>query len=182
MEASSDSGVSLLRCTTQPLERPGSSVDSRIFRNVLGHYPTGVAIITTTSGNGSPIGLTVNSFASVSLEPALVLWSLARKSASLAAFEQAGCFAIHFLSEEQKDIAQRFASRVENRFSGLDISSGTTGAPLIQDCPVRIECITADILDGGDHRIFLGEVINLEQLDGNISPLVFHRGSFARLQ
>jgi 3-hydroxy-9,10-secoandrosta-1,3,5(10)-triene-9,17-dione monooxygenase reductase component len=160
----------------------GSSIDSRQFRNLLGRFPTGVTVITARAGDGQPVGLTVNSFASVSLDPALVLWSLSKRSASLQAIEEAGAFAIHFLGQEHQDMAERFCARTPDRFADLDVTTGPTGSPLLSDCIARIECRTTAVVDGGDHRIFIGAVVSLAESDGEHGPLVFHKGCFTQLQ
>lgn len=156
--------------------------DSREIRNLLGLFPTGVAVITAQSDGEPPVGMTINSFASVSLDPALVLWSLSKRSASLRAVEDAGAFAIHFLGDSDRQIAERFASRCEDRFAGLNYTTGVTGAPLLESCMARIECQTTSVVDGGDHKIFIGAIVNMTESAKGRAPLVFHRGQFTQLQ
>jgi 3-hydroxy-9,10-secoandrosta-1,3,5(10)-triene-9,17-dione monooxygenase reductase component len=151
--------------------------DSQRFRRALGTFPTGVTIITTTDASGNDVGVTVNSFNSVSLSPPLVLWSLDHKSASFAAFAQAGHFAIHVLAGEQDDLARRFSLKGVDRFAGLNLGRGADGMALIEGCAARFECRMAAQYAGGDHTIFLGEVLRFEHHERE--PLLFKHGRFA---
>lgn len=159
-------------------DRTGCAIDPRAFRNAVGLFATGVAIVTAHGLRGQRIGLTVNSFASVSLGPPLVLWSLAKSSANRAHFAAAAGFAVHVLAQGHLPLAKRFASPVNERFEGLNVSVGQTGAPLLNDCAVRLECRTHDIIEAGDHDIFIGLVIDIATPDDGLTPLVFHRGRF----
>lgn len=152
------------------------SIDTRQFRSALGTFATGVTIVTTHDGAGNDIGLTVNSFSSVSLDPPMVLWSLAKKSQSRQAFMDGDSFAVHILAADQSDLATRFASPVE-RFSGLEIERGEHGQPLLSGCSARFECKTVSRYEGGDHDIFVGEVTSYEHFGR--PALVFHSGRFA---
>lgn len=157
-----------------------TAFDARAFRSALGCFPTGVAIITTVH-EGVPVGLTCNSFSSVSLEPPLVLWSLRRESKSLAAFQSAGGFAINILAEDQHLLSARFASgKILDKFDGVACTSGLHGIPLIDNCMASFECRTYMQHDAGDHVIFIGEV---EQFDhGRVEePLVFYKGAYMML-
>lgn len=149
--------------------------DPKTFRNALGQFATGVTIVTTRDADGAPVGVTANSFNSVSLDPPLILWSLARSARSMVAFEQAGSFAVHILASDQDELANRFASRIEDKFAGLDI--GAEGPPNIQGCSARLVCTTRHLYEGGDHVIMVGEVIDYES-DGK-PPLLFHGGAYA---
>ncbi len=151
--------------------------DDRAFRDALGHFTTGVTVVTTMTEDG-PLGMTVNSFASVSLDPPLVLWSPARHSDRFPAFEAASHFAIHVLNEDQADLSMRFATTGTN-FDGLDYLKGAGDAPLFEDCAARFECRHAAGYDGGDHLIVVGEVLRFDVPGG--LPLLYHRGSYARL-
>lgn len=153
--------------------------DATAFRSALGRFATGVTIVTTLDRDGRPCGVTANSYNSVSLDPPLVLWSLARSSRSLAAFEGAETFAIHVLSADQEELALRFASRGEDKFADLEVREGLGGVPLFDDCAAHFECRTQSKFDGGDHVIFLGRVVNFER--GDHEALVFHDGRFARI-
>ena len=127
------------------------------------------------------MGLTANSFASVSLDPPLVLWSLAKKSANRGNFLQAPGFAIHVLGRDQLSLAQRFASPTGERFSGLEFDVGPTGAPLLSQYSARLECRTFSMVDAGDHDIFIGRVIGMNVQSETKEPLIFHQGQFVAL-
>lgn len=150
--------------------------DNRILRECLGSFPTGVTIVTTRSAEGRPVGLTANSFSSVSLDPPLVLWCLARLSDSFAHFEHTRRFAINVLGAGQQDIAERFASQVIDRFQSIEWDSGDKGLPLIGGAVATLECHTHAMHDGGDHLIIVGEVTGLAANGGQ--PLVFLRGQY----
>jgi len=153
------------------------SFDSDRFRQALGTFTTGVTIVTTVDAAGSDVGVTANSFNSVSLAPPMVLWSLARTSTSLAAFLAARYFAVHVLASDQQALATRFSTRGADRFAGLNPARGADGIALLDRCAARFECRTAFQYEGGDHVIFVGEVLNFEHCERE--PLVFKRGRFA---
>lgn len=153
--------------------------DAKQFRDALGQFATGVTIVTTLGADGTPVGVTANSYNSVSLDPPLVLWSLAKSARSIGAFQNADAFAIHILGEQQQDLASRFASRGEDKFAGLSVGRGHGGAPLLPDCAAHFECRTSYRYEGGDHVIFVGEVVHFETSDK--PPLVFHQGRFTRM-
>ncbi len=151
-----------------------AKLDETELRNALGRFATGVTVVTTMTPSG-PLGMTANSFTSVSLDPPLVLWSPARRSQRFPAFEAASHFAIHVLSRVQMPLAQRFA-RDGYDFSGLGTHPGHGGAPLFEGCAARFECRHTAQYDGGDHLICVGEVLRLDEND--IAPLVYHCGSY----
>jgi 3-hydroxy-9,10-secoandrosta-1,3,5(10)-triene-9,17-dione monooxygenase reductase component len=154
-----------------------AAFDIRDFRNTLGSFATGVTIITTQGADGALVGITVNSFNSVSLDPPLVLFSVARNSRSLAAFEDATHWAVHILSAEQEALSNRFARSGEDKFSGVDIERGLGGVPMIGGCAARLQCRTSFRHEGGDHIILVGEVLAFDRQ--NVAPLVFHGGKYA---
>lgn len=151
--------------------------DAAEFRKALGAFATGVTIITTRAEDGTPVGLTANSFNSVSLNPPLVLWSLAKTAMSLEVFRQAPNWAVHVLAADQDELSGRFARRGENKFAGLDVDTGLGGVPLLKGCTARFQCRTAFQYEGGDHVIFVGEVLSFDRSDA--APLVFHSGRYA---
>ncbi|TJY64909.1 hypothetical protein E4T66_01375 [Sinimarinibacterium sp. CAU 1509] len=153
------------------------SFDPMEFRKALGSFATGVTIITTRAADGTPLGLTANSFNSVSLDPPLVLWSLANNAGSFDAFRSAEHWAVHVLGSDQEDLSGRFARRGEDKFSGLDTEEGLGGVPLLRGCAARFECRTASQYQGGDHLIFIGEVLRFARDEA--APLVFHGGKYA---
>ncbi|MEZ5696262.1 MAG: flavin reductase [Sphingomonadaceae bacterium] len=155
----------------------GADDPVRTFRNALGAFATGVTIATTLDGEGQPVGVTASSFNSVSLDPPLVLWSLAKSSLSREAFCGSGHFAVHVLAATQEDLSNRFARSGDDKFAGVDWSGGQLGSPLLADFAARFECRTQHQYEGGDHIILVGEVIDYEAREA--APLLFHGGSYA---
>ncbi len=158
-----------------------AAIDPRALRDAAGCFATGVTIVTTLGEAGEPVGLTANSFSSVSLDPPLVLWSLAKTSRAAAAFTAADHFAIHVLADDQQELAQRFASAVPDRFAGLEQGTGAGGVPVLLGCGVRLECRTWNVIDGGDHHVFIGEVLAIDAPDEPRGSLVFLKGRFHTL-
>lgn len=153
--------------------------DPAAFRKALGQFPTGVTIVTASHGERR-IGMTANSFASVSLEPPLVLWSAAKTAPSHDAFVAASGFAVHFLGAEHQELALRFAGRGTDKFAGLEFTTGITGAPLLAELAPIFECRTWARYDGGDHTILVGEVLRL--VERAHDPLLFHSGVLRRIE
>lgn len=151
----------------------------RELRDALGRFATGVTVITTLGPDGRKYGVTANSYNSVSLDPPLILWSLAKSSRSMDAFAGSDTFVVHILGAHQEDLATRFASRADDKFAGLEVSEGLGGAPRIHDCVARLECRMESQVEGGDHVIFIGRVVSFEHCDHE--PLLFHSGRFARV-
>ncbi|MFC6214559.1 flavin reductase family protein [Fodinicurvata halophila] len=148
------------------------------LREALGSYATGVCIVTTATAEGAPIGLTVNSFNSVSLEPPLVLFSLALRAMSLPIFQQAEHFAVNLLRREQAALSQRFAKPLADRWAGVDYYSGSIGGcPLLPGSLAIFECTRHAVHEGGDHVIIVGEVRRLHW-ESNAEPLVYLRGRY----
>lgn len=162
---------------TSPRRALAPSFSALEFRNALGMFATGVTIVTTRAADGSPIGLTANSFNSVSLDPPLVLWSLSKAAASMAAFRDGTHYAINVLASDQKALAERFAARGTDRWSGVDSVPGAGGAPLIAGAAATFECFNRSRYEEGDHVIFVGEVERCNWREG-ASPLLFHGGRF----
>lgn len=154
--------------------------DPRQLRKVLGCFSTGVTVVTTMDGE-RPVGLTANSFTSVSLEPPLILVSLARTSASLPAFERADAFAVNVLHAGQQQKANLFATRVEDRFSSVAWEPGGLGAPVLHDTLAVLECERYAAHDGGDHRLLIGRVVRAAFGPAR-DPLIFFRGQYRGLQ
>jgi 3-hydroxy-9,10-secoandrosta-1,3,5(10)-triene-9,17-dione monooxygenase reductase component len=151
--------------------------DNQAFRQALGSFTTGVTIITATAPDGTPVGLTANSFNSVSLDPPMVLWSLAKTSLSVAAFTEAEHWNVHVLSQHQQDLSNTFASKGEDKFKNTRLEDDISSAPLIADCSARFQCRNMVTHDGGDHLIFIGEVLDFDQQA--LPPLVFQQGQYA---
>ena len=150
---------------------------ARRFRSALGAFATGVTIVTTRDPQGHDIGLTANSFNSVSLEPPMVLWSLAKSARSLSAFVAASHFAVHVLAANQEELSLRFATRGTEKFGGLDLERGVAQVPLLRGCSARFQCRTAFRHEAGDHMIFVGEVEAFDHSD--LPELLFHRGRYS---
>jgi len=148
--------------------------DLRAFRHALGQFATGVTIVTAVGQDG-PMGITANSFASVSLEPALVLWSPAKASRRFAPFAAATDFAIHVLAAEQRALADAF-TRSADAFDAADWEPDAQGVPLIAGSAARFRCVTHAVHDAGDHAIILGRVLTVLRSDR--APLVFHGGRY----
>ena len=151
-------------------------LDKRAFRSALGSFVTGVTIITTADAQGQPAGLTANSFNSVSLDPPMVLWSLALDSTSLQAFRQASWWAVHVLAAGQEELSNRFAKRDCEKFEGLATTPGPGGIPLLEGSAARFVCRAAFEHEGGDHAIFLGHVESF--VASERTPLVYHQGRY----
>ena len=154
--------------------------DSRALRNALGRYATGVTIVTAIDPDGHPIGLTVNSFAAVSLDPALVLWCLDNKSHNLAAFRKATHHAINVLAADQQDLSNRFATWPADRFVGLPWQAGAGGAPIFPGCCATFEMAKVTEHAAGDHTIFVGSVERFSETP-DLAPLLFHAGRYREL-
>ena len=155
-----------------------SAIDPRDFRNALGTYATGVTIITAVGADGKPYGLTCNSFASVSLNPPLVLWSLGMFSQGLSVFQNASHFAVNVLGISQQTLANRFAKSSDDKFVGVDWKPGLGGAPLLAESVANFQCRAANRYYGGDHVIFLGAV-EAYSYNGK-EPLLFAHGGYGR--
>lgn len=153
-------------------------VDTRAFRDALGCFATGVTVVTVLSDDG-PAGITANSFASVSLDPPLVLWSPARSSSRFDWFAGAAHFAIHVLDADQQDLAARF-TRGGAGFNGLAYRSTPEGVPLLPRPLARFECSRHAVHDGGDHAIVVGRVLRAMLRPGD--PLLFAQGRFGQFQ
>lgn len=147
------------------------------FRAALGTFATGVTIVTTLSETGKPIGVTASSFNSVSLDPPLVLWSLAKSSQSIDAFCKSGHFSIHVLSATQEGLSNNFARSGEEKFAGVNWQPGVLGSPVLENYAALFQCKMMHEYEGGDHVILVGEVIEFDRKDH--APLLFHGGRYA---
>ncbi len=153
------------------------SFSPKEFRSALGMFATGVTIVTAMTADGQPIGLTANSFNSVSLDPPLVLWSLSRAAASLPAFSTGSHYAINILAADQRALAERFALKGADRWAGVSWSRGCGDAPLLAGACAVFECFNRSRYEEGDHVIFVGEVERCTSRAG-ATPLLFHGGRF----
>ena len=150
------------------------------FRKVLGHFATGVTVVTTRQRSGAPWGFTVNSFTAVSLSPPLILLCVDHGIESFRVMAEAEHFAVNFLAEDQEDIARRFAIKSAVRFRNLAYSEGGHGSPLLAGCLGFVECLKIASHPHGDHTIIIGEVLEAEAHGGQ--PLLFYRSSYTRLE
>ena len=155
------------------------AIDAKAFRRALGNFATGVTIITARAPDGTIVGVTASSFNSLSMDPPLILWSSMKEARSCPIFEAATHFAVNILASDQLELSNHFARQQEDKFSGVAWEDGIGGAPILPHCAGRFQCETYDKLDGGDHWIFVGKVIDFD--DFGRSPLCFHQGSYAVL-
>ena len=153
------------------------NLDSRALRDALGRFATGVAIVTTRDAQRRPVGVTANSFSSVSLDPPLVLFSLARRAYSRSAFESFAAFAVNVLARGQHVLSSRFAAALADKWSGVEYDEGATGCPVLPGALAVFECALHAVHDGGDHVILVGRVVRL-QAAGDGEPLLFWRGAY----
>ncbi|HSW15712.1 MAG TPA: flavin reductase [Ramlibacter sp.] len=158
-------------------DRPTAPFDPKDFRRALGMFATGVTIVTARTPDGAPVGVTANSFNSVSLTPPLVLWSLAKNARSLQAFSAAEHWNVHILAEDQVAMSNLFARAGEDKFGDLRLDAGLTSAPLLHACSARFQCRTMFQYEGGDHIIFVGEVIGYDRSER--PPLLYVTGDYA---
>ena len=154
--------------------------EARAFRDALGMFVTGVTVVTAAGDSGEPVGLTVSSFNSVSLDPPLVLFSIDREAQSLPALRRAPGYAVSVLSADQVELSRRFASTGADKWAGLDLEFGFEGAPLIPGAIAGFECRPHATYDGGDHEIFVGQVVG-HRTAPLAAPLVFFGGQYRRL-
>ncbi|QIL80783.1 flavin reductase family protein [Diaphorobacter sp. HDW4A] len=150
------------------------------FRKALGCFATGVTVVTTVDSEGNRVGLTANSFTSVSMNPPLVLWSLSRRSPNLSAFETCDHFAINVLANTQRHICTQFSRPVEDRFAGVEAIEGAGGVPMIAGAVAHFECEKEAVHSGGDHIIFVGRVSRFRWHER--TPLVFCMGALHELE
>ena len=160
-----------------PRRAQAPTFSPREFRAALGMFATGVTIVTARAADGSLVGLTANSFNSVSLHPPLVLWSLSRSAGSMPHLSTGSHYAVNILAANQKGLAERFASRDVDRWHGVEYTEGIGGAPLLAGTVASFECFNRSRYDEGDHVIFVGEVERCHHQPG-AAPLLYHGGRF----
>ena len=153
-----------------------TSWDKRDLRNALGSFGTGVTVVTSGNLQSRLVGVTANSFSSVSLEPPIVLWSLVSSSPSLEVFDATGRFVINVLALEQINLSKQFSKTLEDKFAGVEYTEGLGGLPVIQNCVATLECKTIQRTVVGDHILFLGQVENY--VYENKTPLLFCQGNY----
>jgi flavin reductase (DIM6/NTAB) family NADH-FMN oxidoreductase RutF len=170
-----------LRSVRRECEELFMDIEQRAFRDALGCYATGVTIVTTLDPEGRLLGITANSFSSVSLDPPLVLFSLARKAYSFDAFQRARHFAVNVLAEDQSDLSDTFARARADKWAGVRFDVWDTDCPIITGALAQFECRTHSTHDGGDHMVFIGAVERMA-IDSSKRPLIFHRGRYRQLE
>lgn len=151
--------------------------DARAFRRALGNFATGVTVVTAATASGRKVGVTANSFNSVSLDPPLILWSIDKRSNSHEVFEEASHFAVNVLAADQIDLSNNFARPKDDRFAEIEFEPGEGGAPVFADCSARFHCEKFQQVDGGDHWIMIGKVVAFD--DFGRSPLLYHQGAYS---
>jgi 3,4-dihydroxy-2-butanone 4-phosphate synthase len=162
--------------------RPVASPDRQQMRTVMGHFATGVCVVSTRRGDGSPVGTTVNAVTSVSLEPPLLLVCLAHDSETLAAVRACSRFAVSILAEGQREHSNRFAAKGEQARAGeVEFSEHTPGLPCLPDALATVGCRVSAIHEGGDHMIVIGEALSMSRALEDVAPLLFFRGSYTQL-
>ena len=152
--------------------------NSATQRKIMGHFATGVTVVTTDGAAGSH-GLTANAVASLSLDPPLVLVAVDKRAHSLEFLRANRCFAVNILRLDQEDVSRRFATPGPKDFHGLTVKTAETGAPILADCLAYLDCRVLDILPGGDHEIFLGQIVSGALHRGD--PLLYYSGKYRRL-
>ena len=155
------------------------AIDPRELRNVMGHFATGVTVITTKDMAGKPFGLTANAFSSLSLDPPLVLICVDKKVDCYACFDQSRVFVVNILSEGQDQLSTRFATKGIEKFEGVAVRQGNLGVPLLEGAVAHIECTLTSAYEGGDHTIYVGEIQSVAASGDR--PLLFFKGKYSRL-
>ena len=154
---------------------PRAPRDSRDFRDALGHFGTGVAVITTRDEDGRPYGLTATSFNSVSLDPPLILWSQGRQAPSHPVFLRAQRFVVNVLAAEQRELGHHFARHSEDKFRGVPVATADHGLPVLAGAAAHFVCTTESCVEGGDHCVFIARVVDYTHRH-DAQPLFFWRG------
>ncbi|MEE2654761.1 MAG: flavin reductase family protein [Pseudomonadota bacterium] len=157
------------------------TIDPREFRNTVGCFATGITIITTIDVDGSPIGLTANSFTSVSLDPPMVLFCLDRKVASFESFAVGKHFAVNILAAHQEEVSNRFAQSGPEKWQGVDYDTWDNAVPIIPECLANMECCGHSIIDAGDHVIVVGEVVKIASANEDVKPILYYRGGYKEI-
>jgi len=156
-----------------------SGLDQARFREVLGHFATGVTIVTATE-EGVPVGFSCQSFAALSLDPPMVILAPAKSSTSWPRIAQAGSFCVNILGEHQEPVCRAFAVSGGNKFDGVEWTPGVTGSPIIAGALAHVECTLGAIFEGGDHELVTGHVVAMDVGQGG--PLLFYRSGFGRFE
>ena len=162
------------------MKEKNMSIDQTTFKKVLGRFATGITVVTSLTEDKTPVGLTVNAFTSLSLDPPLVLFCLDKRTASIDAFNKGNGFALNMLNEDQQDLSVIFSTKTEERFAKVDHEFWDTGVPILKGCLANLECIIDAVHEGGDHLIIVGQVERLHQSD-SAKPLLYFNGNYAQI-
>lgn len=155
-------------------------IDPQAFRKVLGHFPTGVTVV-TAAPDGRPEGMTIGSFFSISLDPPLVGFCADKRSSSWPRMDPAGVFAVNVLADDQADLSGHFAGRADDKFAGIGWRRGVTGSPILDGIVAHVDCRLEQSIESGDHWIVVGRVVELE-IDREARPLLFFQGGYGRFE
>ena len=153
------------------------TLDTKLLKKTLGKYLTGVTIVTSTDHDGNPIGMTVNSFTSVSLQPSLVLWCIDKNQPSYNSFMNANGYAVNILSKDQNDLCYKFASQLDNKFENVNWKRSENGFPLVKNSLAWFDCKKWNYYSGGDHQILVGEVTSFDSSE--LEPLTYWNGEIS---
>ena len=153
------------------------TLDTKLLKKTLGKYLTGVTIVTSTDHDGNPIGMTVNSFTSVSLQPSLVLWCIDKKQPSYNSFMNANGYAVNILSKDQNDLCYKFASQLDDKYENVNWKRSENGFPLVKNSLAWFDCKKWNYYSGGDHQILVGEVTSFDLFE--LEPLTFWNGQIS---
>ena len=157
-----------------------TELDPTDLRRCLASFVTGVTVMTVLDADGKPVGLTANSFSSLSLDPPLIVWSLRTNSSSMPIYQQAQRFVVNILADDQVDISNRFAKSAPDRFNGVSFQPGIDGVPLIDGCIAYLECKLEATYPGGDHLLFVGRIERIQQTER--APLAFVGGNYVAVK
>jgi flavin reductase (DIM6/NTAB) family NADH-FMN oxidoreductase RutF len=156
------------------------TVDRKAFRDTLSYFASGVCVVTAVADGGTPVGVTISAFTSLSLDPPLVLFCLGNKTTNLEAFTNGGGFAVNILAEDQGKVSEIFASQSNDKFASIPFTGSESGCPLLPGCLASLECTLVSTHDGGDHVIVVGKVDRVRKTEGS-KPLLRYRGNYSRV-
>lgn len=154
------------------------TVDRKAFRDTLSYFASGVCVVTAVADGGTPVGVTISAFTSLSLDPPLVLFCLGNKTTNLEAFTNGGGFAVNILAEDQGKVSEIFASQSNDKFASIPFTGSESGCPLLPGCLASLECTLVSTHDGGDHVIVVGKVDRVQKTEGS-KPLLRYRGNYS---
>lgn len=157
------------------------TIDQREYRNAVGCFATGVTVITTLDPDGDKIGITANSFTSLSLDPPLVLFCVDARINSFQAFESCRHFNVNVLRESQQELSNNFAKSSDDKWDGVEHGYGENGCPVFDNCLAVLECDKHEMFEGGDHLIMIGKVTSMNYDGEDARPLLYYKGGYKRI-